>query len=78
MPEAVIGLPSSAAFALGTVETPANLRVITEVVGQALGAERRVRFVVLGEPDGEAAEQATAAPEESVSEHELVSRIAQE
>ena len=76
--EAVIGLPPSAAFALSTVETPANLRVITEVVGQALGAERRVRFVVIGEPDGEAAEQAVAAPEDPVSEHELVSRIAQE
>jgi DNA polymerase-3 subunit gamma/tau len=76
--EAVIGLPPSAAFALSTVETPANLRLITEVVGQALGAERRVRFVVIGEPDGEVAEQAVAAPEDPVSEHELVSRIAQE
>ena len=76
--EAVIGLPPSAAFALSTVETPANLRVITEVVGQALGAERRVRFVVIGEPDGEASEQSVATNEDPVSEHELVSRIAQE
>ena len=77
--EVVIGLPASAAFARSTVETPANLRLITEVVAQALGGERRVRFVVLGEADGEAEVAATQAPAaDPVSEHELVSRITQE
>jgi DNA polymerase-3 subunit gamma/tau len=74
--ELVIGLPASQSFAKGMIETPQNLRLVTEVVGQALGGTPRVRFVVAGEEQPQAGE-AAAAPEQ-VSEDELVSRLTQE
>jgi hypothetical protein len=58
------------------IETPQNLRLVTEVVGQALGGTPRVRFVVAGEEQPQAGE-AAAAPEQ-VTEDELVSRLTQE
>ena len=74
--ELVIGLPASQSFAKGMIETPQNLRLVTEVVGQALGGTPRVRFVVAGEEQPQPGE-AAAAPEQ-VSEDELVSRLTQE
>ena len=73
--EVVVGLPASQSFAKSMIETPQNLRLITEVVGQALGGSPRVRFVVAGEDDAPAQ---PAADDEQVSEDELVSRLAQE
>jgi DNA polymerase-3 subunit gamma/tau len=73
--EVVVSLPASQSFAKSMIETPQNLQLITEVVGQALGGSPRVRFVVAGEDDAPAE---TAADEEQVSEDELVSRLAQE
>jgi DNA polymerase III subunit gamma/tau len=72
--EVVVALPASQSFAKSMIETPQNLRLITEVVGQALGGSPRVRFVVAGDDDVPAA----PASEEQVSEDELVSRLAQE
>jgi DNA polymerase-3 subunit gamma/tau len=69
--ELVLGLPE--AFAQGMVETPQNLQLVAEVVGQAIGATPRIRYVVSGEGPGDAAEE----PAEHVSEDELVSRIAE-
>jgi hypothetical protein len=72
----VVGLPAAQSFAKTMIETPQNLQLITEVVGQALGGSPRVRFVVAG---GEDVQEAPAqAEEEPVSEDELVSRLAQE
>jgi hypothetical protein len=73
----VIGLPPSQSFAKSMIETPQNLRLVTEVVGQALGGTPRVRFVVAGEQPPQAGEAPAAAPEQ-VSEDELVSRLTQE
>ncbi len=73
--EVVVGLPASQSFAKGMIETPQNLRLITEVAGQALGGSPRVRFVVAGDEDAPAQ---PADAEEQVSEDELVSRLAQE
>jgi DNA polymerase III subunit gamma/tau len=75
--EMVVGLPASQSFAKGMIEAPQNLRLITEVVAQALGGSPRVRFVVAGGEDAQEEEAAPAA-EEQVSEDELVSRLAQE
>jgi DNA polymerase III subunit gamma/tau len=75
--ELVIGLPASQSFAKSMIETPQNLRLVTEVVGQALGGTPRVRFVVAGEQPPQAGE-APAAAQEQVSEDELVSRLTQE
>jgi DNA polymerase III subunit gamma/tau len=75
--ELVIGLPPSQSFAKSMIETPQNLRLVTEVVGQALGGTPRVRFVVAGEQPPPAGEAPAAAPEQ-VSEDELVSRLTQE
>jgi DNA polymerase III subunit gamma/tau len=75
--ELVIGLPASQSFAKSMIETPQNLRLVTEVVGQALGGTPRVRFVVAGEQPPQAGEAPAAAPEQ-VSEDELVSRLTQE
>ena len=69
--ELVLGLPE--AFAQGMVETPQNLELVAEVVGQAIGATPRIRYVVSGESAGDPAEE----PAEHVSEDELVSRIAE-
>jgi hypothetical protein len=69
--ELVLGLPE--AFAQGMVETPQNLQLVAEVVGQAIGATPRIRYVVSGEGPGDPAEE----PAEHVSEDELVSRIAE-
>jgi DNA polymerase-3 subunit gamma/tau len=75
--EVVIGLPASTSFAIKMVDTPQNTGIVTELVAQALGATPRVRFVVLGEESGDAA-QAEQPPAEQVSEHELMSRLAEE
>ncbi|MDX6546362.1 MAG: polymerase subunit gamma/tau, partial [Gaiellales bacterium] len=75
--EVVIGLPASTSFAIKMVDTPQNTGIVTELVAQALGATPRVRFVVLGEEAGDAA-QAEQPPAEQVSEHELMSRLAEE
>ena len=74
--EVVVSLPASQSFAKSMIETPQNLRLITEVVGQALGGSPRVRFVVAGEDDAPAGD--APADEEQVSEDELVSRLAEE
>jgi DNA polymerase III subunit gamma/tau len=76
--ELVIGLPASQSFARSMIETPQNLRLVTEVVGQALGGTPRVRFVVAGEEQSQTAGEAPAAAPEQVSEDELVSRLTQE
>ncbi|HET7429795.1 MAG TPA: DNA polymerase III subunit gamma/tau [Gaiellales bacterium] len=73
--EVVVSLPASQSFAKSMIETPQNLQLITEIVGQALGGSPRVRFIVAGEDDAPAA---AAADEEQVSEDELVSRLAEE
>jgi DNA polymerase-3 subunit gamma/tau len=75
--EVVIGLPASTSFAIKIVDTPQNTAIVTELVAQALGATPRVRFVVLGEESGDAV-QADQPPAEQVSEHELMSRLAEE
>jgi DNA polymerase-3 subunit gamma/tau len=75
--EVVIGLPASTSFAIKMVDTPQNTGIVTELVAQALGATPRVRFVVLGEEAGDAA-PAEQPPVEQVSEHELMSRLAEE
>ena len=76
--EVVIGLPESTSFAIKMVDTPQNTGIVTELVAQALGATPRVRFVVLGEEAGGAAEAEPPAAVEQVSEHELMSRLAEE
>jgi DNA polymerase-3 subunit gamma/tau len=76
--EVVIGLPASTSFAIKMVDTPQNTGIVTELVAQALGATPRVRFVVLGEEAGGAAEAEPPAAVEQVSEHELMSRLAEE
>jgi len=70
--ELVLGLPE--AFAQGMVESPQNLQLVTEVVGQAIGTTPRIRYVASG---GETAGDAPAEQAEHVSEDELVSRIAE-
>ncbi len=74
--ELVVGLPASQSFAKSMIETPQNLRLITQVVGQALGGSPRVRFVVAG--NEEEAGGSPPADEEPVTEDELVSRLAKE
>jgi hypothetical protein len=75
--EVVIGLPASTSFAIKMVDTPQNSGIVTELVAQALGATPRVRFVVLGEESADTT-QAEQPPAEQVSEHELMSRLAEE
>jgi DNA polymerase III subunit gamma/tau len=76
--EVVIGLPASTSFAIKMVDTPQNTGIVTELVAQALGATPRVRFVVLGEDAGDAARAEPPVAAEQVSEHELMSRLAEE
>ncbi len=74
--EVVIGIPSTSSFAMKMIDTPQNTAIVTELVGQALGATPKVRFVLLGAVPAD--DQPAAAPIEQVSEHELMSRLTQE
>jgi DNA polymerase-3 subunit gamma/tau len=75
--EAVIGLPSTSAFAMKMIDTPQNTAIVAELVGQALGATPRVRFVLLGAAAADD-QPAPPPPAEQVSEHELMSRLTEE